>query len=98
MTERFKQYINSFVFKHFNDLCCNFLNALFETALKNNIQTIRNFQTFHKTNAGQMVLSYIGPTIQNKFPETFTYAKNLNTFKHNLKEYCLKVSYLTWKF
>ena len=43
-----------------------------------------------QTNAGQMVLSYIGPTIWSKTPDTLKRTKNLNTFKHNLKEHYLK--------
>ena len=45
---------------------------------------------FRKTNAGQMALSYIGPTIWSKTPDTLKQTKNLNTCKHNLKEHYLK--------
>ena len=45
---------------------------------------------FRKTNAGQMALSHIGPTIWSKTPDTLKRTKNLNTFKHNLKEHYLK--------
>ena len=65
--ERLNQCFNSIVFKYINNECSNYLNEVFQTALENNIQTRRNFLKikcpFHKTNAGQTALSYIGPTI-----------------------------------
>ena len=67
LTERFHQCINSIVFKYVNDQCPNYLNEVFQTAPENNIQTRGRFLKlkcpFRKTNAGQMALSYIGPTI-----------------------------------
>ena len=94
MTERFSQCINSIVFKYVNDQCPNYLNEVFQTAPENNIPTRGSFLKlkcpFRKTNAGQMVLSYIGPTIWSKTPGTLKRTKNLNTLKHNLKEHYLK--------
>ena len=46
--------------------------------------------SFHKTNAVQMVLTYIGPTIWSKIADTLKRTKNFNMFKHNLKEHYLK--------
>ena len=37
-----------------------------------------------------MALSHIGPTIWSKTPETIMPTKNLNSFKHNIKEHFLK--------
>ena len=94
MTERFNQCTNSVVFKHVNNQCPNDLNEVFQTAPENNIQTRGSFLKlkcpFRKTNAGQMALSYIGPTIWNKTLYTLKLTKNLNTFKHNLKQHYLK--------
>ena len=94
VTERFNQWINSIVFKYVNDQCPNYLNEVFQTAPENNIQTRGSFLMlkcpFRKTNAGQMALSYIGPTICSKTPDTLKLTKNLNTFRHNLKEQYLK--------
>ena len=94
VAERFNQCINSVVFKYVNNQCPNYLNEVFQTAPENNIQTRGSFQKlkcpFRKTNAGQMALSYIGPTIWSKIPDTLKRTKNLNTFKHNLKEHYLK--------
>ena len=91
VTERFNQCINSIVFKHLNDQCPNNdLDEVFQTAPDNNIQTRESFLKlkfpFRKTNA----LSYIGPAIWRKTPDTLKQIKNLNTFKHNLKEHYLK--------
>ena len=51
----------------FNDKCRNYLNEVFQTGPENNIQTRESLQKlkcpFRKTNAGQMLLSCIGPTI-----------------------------------
>ena len=53
--------INLNVFKEVNNECSNYQNEVFQTALENNIQTSGSFLKlkclFHKTNAGQMVLS-----------------------------------------
>ena len=94
VTERFNQCINSIVFEYVNDQCPNYLNEVFQTAPENNIQTRGSFLKlkcpFRKTNAVQMALPYIGPTIWSKTPDTLKRTKNLNTFKHNLKEHYLK--------
>ena len=94
VTERFKQCINSIAFKYVNDQCPNYLNQVFQTAPENNIQTRGSFLKskcpFHKTNAGQIAFSCIGPIIWSKTSGTLKHTKNLNTFKHNLKEHYLK--------
>ena len=71
VTERFNQCISSIVFKYANDQCPNYLNEIFQTAPKNNIQTRGSFLKlkcpFHKTNAGQMgCLTLAGPILESK--------------------------------
>ena len=94
VTERFNQCINSIGFKYVIDQCPNYLNEVFQAAPENNIQTRGSFQKlkypFRKINTDQMALSYIGPTIWSKIPETLKRTKNLNMFKHSLKEHYLK--------
>ena len=94
VTERFNQCINSIVFKYMNNQCPNYLNEVFQAVPESNIQTRGSFLKlkcpFHKTNAGQMALSYIGPTIWSKTLDTLKRTKYLNTFKHNLKEHYSK--------
>ena len=41
---------------------------------------------FRNTNAGQMTLSFIGPSFWNQIPKTLKKANNLNTFKCNLEK------------
>ena len=94
MTERFNQRINSIVFKYVNNQCSNYLNEVFQTAPDKNILTRVSFLKlkcpFRKTKAGQTALSYIGPTIWSKTPDTLKPTTNLNRFKNNLKEHYLK--------
>ena len=86
--------IKSIVFKYVNDRCPNYLSEIFQIAPENNSQTRGSFLKlkcpFRKTNAGQMALSYIGPTIWSKTPDMLKRTKNLNTFKHNLMDHYLK--------
>ena len=94
VTERFNRCINLIAFKYVNNQCPNYLNEVFQTAPENNIQTRGSFLKlkclFRKTNAVQMALSYIGPIIWSKTPDTLKRTKNLYTFKQNLKEHYLK--------
>ena len=94
VTERFSQCINSTVLNYVNNQCPNYLNQDFQTSLENNIQTRGSFLKlkcpFRKTTVGQMALPYLGPTIWSKTTDTLKRTKNLNTFKHNLKEHYLK--------
>ena len=94
VTERFSQCINSIVFKYVNNQCPNYLYEVFQTAPENNIQNRGSFLKlkcpFHKTDAGQMALTCIGPTIWRKTLDTLKRTKNLNTFKQNLKEHYLQ--------
>ena len=94
VTEIFNQCISSILFKYVNDQFPNYLNEIFQTGPENNIQTRGSFQKlkcpFHKTNSGQVGLSYAGSTIWRNSHETLKRIKNLNTFKHHLKEHCLE--------
>ena len=73
LTVSFNRFINSKV-KYVNDQCPSYLNEIFQTARENNIQIRGSFQKlkcpFRKINAGQMALSYTGPTIWSKISET----------------------------
>ena len=85
LTVRFNQCINSVVFKYVNDQYPNYLNKVFQTAPENNLQT-RDFLKLkcplHKINAGQKPLSFIGPTIWSKTPDTL---KRTNNYLKELK-------------
>ena len=93
VTYRFKQCVNTIVFKYFNEQCPNNLNEVFDVVVANSFQLSGSFQKLKcpilKTNTGQLALPYIGPTFWNKTPDTLKRIKNLNTFKHNLRKYFL---------
>ena len=69
MNSGFKQCVNAIVFKYFNEKCPNYLNEVFDIAVKKNFQLRGNFQKskcpFRETNTGQLALSYIGLTFWN---------------------------------
>ena len=62
--------------------------------VQSNVQLRNSFQKlkcpFQKTNSGQYVLFYIGPTFWKQTPDTLKNSNKLNTFKHNFKNYFLK--------
>ena len=62
-------------------------------ALPSRIETRNKFAKlkipFHKTSMGQKAISFVGPSLWNSLPELIKKADNLNTFKHNVKNYCL---------
>ena len=45
--------------------------------------------SFCKTNMGQTAILFVGPTLWNSLPELIKKTDNLNTFKHNVKNYYL---------
>ena len=93
VTYRFRQCVNSIVFTYFNEQWPNYFSEVFNVATESNIELRGSFQKlkclFRKANNNQFALSYIGPTLWNKKPETLKRTNNLNTFKHNLKKYFL---------
>ena len=68
MTYRFIQCVNAIVFKYFNGHCPDYLDEVFQISIENNFQSRVSFQNFpfHKTNTGQLALSYSCPIIWNK--------------------------------
>ena len=58
------------------------------SSLRNSYQKLQ--QPFRKTITGQNALPFIGPALWNKVPEEIKRTTNLNAFKHNPKEHCLK--------
>ena len=44
VTYGFKQYVNTIVFKYFDKQCPNYLNEVFDVAIKNNFQLSGSFQ------------------------------------------------------
>ena len=60
VTYKFKKCVNTIVFKCFNEQCHDYLNKVFDVAIKNNLQLRGSFQKlkipFPKTITGQIVL------------------------------------------
>ena len=69
------------------------MNEVFRPDENMRINRRNNFRKlnhpFRKTSTGQKGLSYIGPDIWNRIPEIIKKTRNLNTFKHKMKQYYL---------
>ena len=92
--KRVDQCINTITFKFVNDTCPYYLKEIFEFAPHCRIDTRNKFAKlkipFRKTNMGQKAISFVGPSLWNSLPELIEKnPDNLNTFKHNVKNYCL---------
>ena len=92
-TKRFDQCINTITFKFVNNTCAYYLKEIFEFAPHCRIDTRNKFAkfkiSFGKINMGQKAISFVGHSLWNSLPELIKKADNLNTFKHNVKNYCL---------
>ena len=68
--------------------------GIFTLTSNNRINTRKGFlkliQPSRKTKQGQNCLSYIGPSTWNKLPDEIKKSKNLNIFKHKVKDHFLK--------
>ena len=84
-SKRVDQYINTITYNFVNNTCHYYLNEMFEFAPYCSIGTRNNFSKlknpFCKTNMGQKVISYIGPSFWNSLPDSIKRTNSLNTFK-----------------
>ena len=73
--------------------CPYYLKEIFEFTAHCRIDTRNKFAKlkiiFCKTNMGQKAISFVSPSLSNSLPELIKKPDNLNTFKHNVKKYCL---------
>ena len=94
-SKRVDQCINTITFKFVNNTCPYYLKEVFEFAPHCRIDTRNKFAKlkipFRKTNMGEKAISFVGPSLWNSLPELIKKTDNLNTFKHNVKNY-----YLNW--
>ena len=64
---------------------------IYNPITRNSIDTRNSFlklnQPSRKTKQGQNCLSYLGPSIWNKLPDSIKDSKNLNNFKHKIKDH-----------
>ena len=92
-SKRLAQCINTIAFTFVNNTCPYYLKEAFEFAPHYRIDTRNKFSKlkipFCKTNMGQKAISFVGPSLLNSLPELIKKRDNLNTFKHNVKNYCL---------
>ena len=92
--KRVDQCINTITFKFVNNTCFYYLKEIFEFVPHCRIATRNKFAKlkipFRKTNMGQKAISFVGLSLWNSLPELIKKkTDNLNTFKHNVKNYCL---------
>ena len=83
-SKRVDQCINAITYNFFNNTCPFYLNEIFEfaphyrTGTRNNISKLKN--PFCKTNMGQKIISYLGPSIWISLPDSIKKASNLSAF------------------
>ena len=89
--DRYKQICCSSVFKYFNKKSPSFLSEIFIASHQGTISTRQSYlkleQPFMKTSKGQNALSFQASKEWNKLPKEIKQAKNINTFKHKVKEF-----------
>ena len=87
--ERFEQCMTAKVFKFFDNSAPPYMSEMFLPVGHNRItRRSKNKlnQPFRKKNIGQNCLSYLGPKIWNNLPSKLKSAKNVNSFKHMIKD------------
>ena len=93
INQSFKQCVTSTKFKFVQSKCLAYMNEVFRPAENLRINTRNSYlklnHPFQKNSTGQNGLSYIGSAIWNRNPEILKKTKNLNTFKHKMKDYYL---------
>ena len=89
--QRVQQSLNVTVFKYVNEACPYYMKEVFEYASQGRIISRSNYAklkvSFRKTTMGQKSLSYIGPSVWNKFPSSMKRKISLNKFKHDVKKH-----------
>ena len=88
--DRYNQMVATTVFKFYNARAPNYLGEIYLPADQGGIRTRYSFQKLKlplkKTNMGKNSLSFLGPYLWNKLPNSLKSCLNLNKFKHLLKE------------
>ena len=91
-SKRVDQCINTIKFKFVNNTCPYYLKEIFEFAPHCRIGRRKKYAKlkihFCKTSTGQKAISFVAPFLWNSLPK-LKKNNNLNTFKHNVKNYCL---------
>ena len=92
--DHLNQCVNTIItFKLIYNNCLSHLKEIFEFAPQCRIDTRNQLAKpkipFCKTNMGQKAISFVVPSLWNRLPESIKKTNNLNTCKHNVKNYCL---------
>ena len=91
--KRVDQFVNTITFKFVNNICPYCLKEIFKFVSHCRRDTRNKFAKlkipFHKTNMAQKAVSFVDPSLWNSLHELIKKTDNLNTFKHNVKNYCL---------
>ena len=87
--ERFEQCTTAKVFKFFDNSAPSYMSEMFLPVCQSRItrRSKNKFnQLFRKSNKGQNCLSYLGPKLWNNPPSELKSAKNIDSFKHKIKD------------
>ena len=91
--QRVQQSLNVTVFKHVNNAYAlitwnkslNMLHKIYIQEINSRNNYARLKVPFRKTTIGQKSLTYIGPSVWNKLPNSMKRNISLNKFKHSMK-------------
>ena len=87
--ERFEQCTTAKVFKFFDNSAPSYMSEMFlpvgQSRITHRSKNKLN-QPFRKSNIGQSCLSYLGPKVWNNLPSELKSAKNIDSFKHKIKD------------
>ena len=93
INDRFSQCVLSSIYKFFNSESPEYFNEIYFPAEPSNINTRSSFQRLkqplRKSNKGLNSASYSGSSLWNKLPIEIKRPRSTNSFKHNVKSYCL---------
>ena len=93
INDRFSQCVLSSVYKFFNSESPEYFNETYFPAEPSNINTRSSFQRLQqplrKSNKSLNSASCRGPSLWNKLPIEIKRSGSTNSFKHNVKNYCL---------
>ena len=88
---RFRQCLAANVFKFFDDKCPLYRKDIFDKSCMSQASTrnstIKLSQPLRRTSYGQNCISFLAPSVWNKFPNELKRCTNLNRFKYKIKEY-----------
>ena len=91
--ERVFQCICVNIFKFFNDMSPEYTSEIFHPFHRRHntrASTLMLDLPFRKSCSGQKTLSYLGPKTWNTLPAEIKLRKNVNTFKHDIKQLFFK--------